>query len=344
MGATRVLIIANPAAGTVSAGLVWELVRVCSRQIRDVSIRWTTKPGEATRIARKAAESETPATRAGTAPALVERGLAFPSLACSSLATPPAPAPAIPRIVIAVGGDGTVREVAAGLASAWAGAVPTPLLIVPAGNANSCYHTLFGTTPWQAAVAAALGEPTVRWLDLARVAGRVVFAGASAGFPPRAIHEAGTRTTPAGQSRYHAALVDLVPRYRPYPGRVTVDGRIVHSGPTLLVNVGGSRYRGGHFEPLPRSLPDDGLLDVCVLGGEHSAADMIELTRTGAHLSQPGVVYERGRQVRIERTDGQSLWFEHDGEVLPPGPAEYTVDIMPSVLPVLAATSLAPAA
>jgi diacylglycerol kinase (ATP) len=340
MGATRVLIIANPAAGTVSAGLVWELVRVCSRQIRDVSIRWTTKPGEATRIARKAAESETPSTRAGTA--LVERGLAFPSLVSSSPPTPPAPA--IPRIVIAVGGDGTVREVAAGLASAWAGATPTPLLIVPAGTANSCYHTLFGTTPWQSVVAAALGEPTVRWLDLARVAGRLVFAGASAGFSPRAIHEARALTTHVGPSRYHAALVNLIPRYRPYPGRVIVDGQVVHSGSTLLVNVGGSRYRGGYFELLPRSLPDDGLLDVCVLGGEHSAADMMELTRTGAHLSQPGVVYERGRQVRIERTDGQPLWFEHDGEVLPLGPSEYTVDIMPSVLPVLAAASLAPAA
>jgi diacylglycerol kinase (ATP) len=346
MVATRVLIIANPAAGTVSASLVWELVRVCSRQVRDVSIRWTTRTGEATRIARKAAESETPTARdrVGTAPALAERGLAFPSLASSAAPTPPAPAPAIPRIVIAVGGDGTVREVAAGLASAWAGAAPTPLLIVPAGTANSCYHTLFGATPWQSVVAAALGEPNVRWLDLARVAGRVVFAGASAGFPPRAIHEAGALTTHAGPSRYHAALVDLLPRYRPYPGRVTVDGRVVHSGPTLLVNAGGSRYRGGHFEPLPRSLPDDGLLDVCVLGGEHSAADMIELTRTGAHLSQPGVVYERGRQVRIERTDGRPLWFEHDGEVLPPGPSEYTVDIMPSALPVLAASSLASAA
>jgi diacylglycerol kinase (ATP) len=329
MGATRVLIIANPAAGTVSAGLVWELVRVCSRQIRDVSIRWTTKPGEATRIARKAAES--------VAPPVAERALALPVAV-------PTPRQEYGTVVIAVGGDGTVREVAAGLASAWAGATPTPLLIVPAGTANSCYHTLFGTTPWQSVVAAALGEPTVRWLDLARVAGRLVFAGASAGFSPQAIHEARALTTHVGPNRYHAALVSLIPRYRPYPGRVTVDGRLVHSGPTLLVNVGGSRYRGGHFELLPRSLPDDGLLDVCVLGGEHSAADMMELTRTGAHLSQPGVVYERGRQVRIERTDGQPLWFEHDGEVLPPGPSEYTVDIMPAVLPVLAASSLAPAA
>lgn len=278
MDAARVLIIANAAAGAVTPALVSEVVRVCRRQVRHVSVRWTTD-----------APSAVPHT-----------------------------------YVVAVGGDGTVRQVAAGTAT-------TPMLIVPAGTANSCYHNLFGHTPWQTTVASALRSPAVRWLDLARVAGRLMFAGASAGFSAQAIHEART----PGPSRYHSALVNLIPRYRPYPGSVTVDGRVVHSGSTLLVNVGGSRYRGGHFELLPRSVPDDGLLDVCVLGGEHSAAEMMELTRTGSHLSQPGVVYERGRQVRIERTDGQPLWFEHDGEVLPPGPAEYTVDVVPSAVPVL---------
>jgi len=289
--AARILIIANPAAGAVTPALVSEVVRVCRRQVRHVSVRWTGGPGEATQIASKVGD--------------------------------------VAAVVVAVGGDGTVREVAVGLASAWQAA--TPMLIVPAGTSNSCYHNLFGPGSWQTAVESALQSPTVRWLDLARVAGRLMFAGASAGFSAQAIHEART----PGPSRYHAALVNLIPRYRPYPGRVTVDGRVVHSGSTLLVNVGGSRYRGGHFELLPRSVPDDGLLDVCVLGGEHSAAEMMVLTRTGAHLSQPGVVYERGRQVRIERTDGRPLWFEHDGEVLPLGPSEYTVDVVPSALPVL---------
>ncbi|MFL6121616.1 diacylglycerol/lipid kinase family protein [Actinophytocola sp.] len=333
MGATRVLIIANPAAGTVTPALVWELVRVCRSGVRDVSVRWTTGPGEATGIARKAAES--------APPSVAERALALPT---AMSATVSAAAPARRTVVVAVGGDGTVREVAAGLASAWRGAGPTPLLIVPAGTANSCYHTLFGTAPWQSVVSSALREPVVRWLDLARVAGRLVFAGASAGISPRAIHEARALTSHVGPSRYHAALVDLIPRYRPYPGRVTVDDRLIHSGSTLLVNVGGSRYRGGHFELLPRSLPDDGLLDVCVLGGEHSVAEMMELTRTGAHLSRPGVVYERGRRVRIERTDGRPLWFEHDGEVLPLGPTEYTVDVVPAAVPALATPSLTAAA
>lgn len=327
MAATRVLIIANPAAGTVTPDLVWELVRVCRRQVRDVSVRWTTAPGEATGIARRAAES--------TPMPIAHRALTYPSIF----------SPDAPRtVVVAVGGDGTVREVAAGLASAWQGASPTPLLIVPAGAANSCYHTLFGDSPWQSTVDSLLASSAVRLLDLAHVAGRLVFAGASAGFSARAIHEARALTTHTGPSRHHAALPHLIPRCHPYPGRVVVDGRVVHSGPTLLANVGGSRFRGGSFELLPDSVPDDGLLDVCVLGGEHPAEEMMELTRTGAHLSRPGVVYERGRRITIERTDGRPLWFEHDGEVLPLGPTEYTIDIVPAAVPVLTPASVAAAA
>ncbi len=271
--ATRVLIIANPAAKAVTPELVWELVRVCRLRVRQVSVRWTTGPGDAMRIATKAAES--------VPLAVASRALTFPSAATH--AVPPSPR----TVVVAVGGDGTAREVAAGLAAAWHGT--TPMLVVPAGATNSCYRTLFRDAPWQSTVELMLAAPSVRLLDLARVAGRLALAGV---------------TAPS-----------------PFPGRVVVDGRVVHSGPVDQVSVGGA----GGSELLPRSVPDDGLLDVCV-------------------LSEPGGTYERGRQVRIERTDGRPLRLEHDGEVLPAGPAEYTIDVVPAAVPVLATPSVALAA
>lgn len=302
MGPARVLIIANPRAGTVTPALVWSLMRLCQHHRSRVAVHWTTAPGEATQIAAKAAKSGTTS------------------------------------VVVAVGGDGTARDVAAGLA-----ATNTPMLIVPGGTANSCYHTLFEDTPWETVVSAALSAPAVRRLDLARVAGRLVFAGASAGFSARGIHEALAMSGRTGPRRYHAALMNLIPRYRPYPGRVLVDGEAVYEGPTLLANVGGSRYRGGYFELLPNSVPDDGLLDVCVLSGTLSLKEMMNLTRTGAHVNVPGVIYKRGQQITIERTDNHPLWFEHDGEVLPLGPTSYTVDVVPAAVPILteAATALA---
>jgi diacylglycerol kinase (ATP) len=304
----HLFIIVNPAAGGQPAGIIPTLVDVCRQWLDQVVVRTTAATGEATRLARDAA------------------GCARP-----------------PAVVIAVGGDGTAREVAQGLAGA---EHPVPMFIVPAGTANSCYRTMWGELPWPQALAAALADRggCQRQLDLARLVelDRLVLAGACAGFPPQAIHDAGAITELSGRARYEAAMSRLIPRFEPYPGRVVVDGIEVHRGPTLLANVGGSRYRGGCYELLPYSCLVDGLLDVCVVGAEHSAVDVLRLTRTAEHLSRPGVVYARGRRVTIERTDGQPVWFEHDGEVLAGAGHAFTLDVVPGAVPVLAGAAMAP--
>jgi diacylglycerol kinase (ATP) len=274
-------------ANPAAGGVGPDLVWQVVRQCgRPVSLRWTGFAGQATDIAAGAANTA--------------------------------------DLVVSVGGDGTAREVAAGLATARRG---VPMLIVPSGTANSLYRSLWGSTPWPVALSRALAGAPTRRLDLARLGGHLVLAGASAGFSAQVIHAAKSR----GIS-YRAAIEDLAPGHRPYPGRVLVDDQIVHSGATLLANVGGSRYRGGEFQLLPHSEPDDGLLDVCVIGGEHRVSSILPLIATGTHLLRPGVVYARGRTVRVERTDGGPLWFEHDGEVLPTDRTSRTLTVFPAAL------------
>jgi len=294
---SEALIIVNPAAGGEPDAAVPDVVDRCGRWFDAVTVHHTRRPGEATELARAAAGSA--------------------------------------DVVVTVGGDGTARDVAHGLA----GAAP-PMFIVPAGTANSCYRTLWGERPWRQALETALSERagSPRRFDLARLVepDRLVLAGACTGFPPQAIHDAGAITDLVGRARYEAALVRLIPRYEPCPGRVVVDGVQVHRGPTLLANVGGSRYRGGQYEVLPLSILDDGLLDVCVIGAEHPPAEVLTLTRTAAHLTRPGVVYARGRRVTIERTDGRPVWFEHDGEVLLDAGDSFTLEVVPAAVAVLA--------
>jgi diacylglycerol kinase (ATP) len=113
-----------------------------------------------------------------------------------------------PEVVVAVGGDGTVREVAEGLArglgrwpggagvgaerarvgaggadagggNAGAGAAgagggapaPAALLAIPAGSGNSAYHAVWGGRDWRETVAAAFDSTAhrVRALDLIRL-------------------------------------------------------------------------------------------------------------------------------------------------------------------------------
>lgn len=302
----RALLVANPFAGTVTRSVVAELAARCRRRVAQVNVRWVRNRGDAARFAAQAARSGGPST-----------------------------------VVLAVGGDGTAMEVVQGLASAWRGRGrgTVPMLIVPCGTANSYYRTMWGDLPWQDTLDAALADParTLRHLDLARWTehGQLVLAGAATGFAAEAIHCARAITDLSGRARYEKALADLAGRFEPYPGRVVVDDVEIHNGPTMLANVGGSRYRGGQYEVLPHTIVDDGLLDVCIIGGEHDPTEMLRLARSGTHVARSGVVYARGRRVIIERTDGEPVWFEHDGEVGNDLGATFTFDVVPQGVPML---------
>lgn len=304
------LIISNPTAGTNSPRLVAELTSRCAAFLPDVEVHWTTGPGDATAVARAAA------ARTG--------------------------APGRLGLILAVGGDGTVREVVEGLVAAGPPSDDTrrpALMVIPAGTGNSNYLAQWGDLPWRDAVGALAGtgggaEPEIRTLDLCRLVetGELVLLGACSGLIAQALVFA--RDVPlTGRPRYQAALARAAAAYRPYAGRVEVDGTIVHEGRTVLANIGGGRHRGGQYQVLPHSLLDDGLLDVCVIGAQMKAADVPKLTRDGGHLGRPGVVYARGRRISVSDTDGEPMWFEHDGELLPREHSTVTLEVMPGLLP-----------
>lgn len=296
-----VSVIANPAAGTVRQELVAELMELCRPHVHSLRLHWTTQRGDGTRAAADAAARRF-------------------------------------DVVIAVGGDGTVHEVVEGLLSAGTGDELPALLIVPAGTGNSNYRAQWGDLPWSQAVPAALsGDGSRRYLlDAALLAelDTLVLLGACSGVIADALVTA--RSVPAvGRERYRIALARTAAHYVPYPGRVLVDDVVVHAGKTVLANVGGGRHRGGSYQVLPQSVLNDGLLDVCVIGGEIDPLDVAGLMRTGSHLREPGVVYARGRQITVERTDNAPLSFEHDGELCTGTATRFTLQVLPRVLPVL---------
>lgn len=308
------LIVANPAAGTVSEDLVEHAAGIAARHLPSVRTFWTTRRGEATaevrrHVARAAHEGR-------------------------------------PGIVVAVGGDGTVREVVEGLVRPGhlTDSAPQPLnqalFVVPAGTGNSNYRSHWGELPWYDAFETALsGLPyTISRLDLARVPelGELVVLGAGAGLTAKVLESA--REVPlTGRARLAAALEHAAAHYTPYEGRVIVDGIVLHEGKTVLANVGGGPYRAWQYTVLPHSVLDDGLLDVCVVGAEVDAVEVPRLLRGAQHLGLPGVHYGQGRRVVIERTDGAPLCFEHDGELKAGIGPRFTVEVLPAALPTLCA-------
>src|SRR5215217_950071 len=140
----RAVVVANPAADTTTTDLVDAVVAQCLRRIADCEVCWTTGPGDATAVAARQD--------------------------CD--------------LIVGIGGDGTVREIAEGLVARPDGA---PLLLVlPAGSGNSFCRGLWGERDLPQIVAEALdpSRSRIRRVDVLRVAqdGRHALLGVSAGF------------------------------------------------------------------------------------------------------------------------------------------------------------------
>jgi diacylglycerol kinase (ATP) len=313
----RCLVVANPVAGAVTTDLIGQVAERCGKAYEVVETELTAHAGGAGQLLADAI-------------------------------TRPEP----PQLVVVVGGDGTAREAAEGMARAlgrWpigagSGTVAdTPaLLILPAGTGNSSARSIWGDCSWEDVVTRALTGPArVRHLDLMRLveADRAVMLGASAGFIATVTENALAHTDIPGRERYLRAMATTFASYRPYAGRVVVDGTLIHEGATTLVTIGGARHRVGTFEVLPRSVLDDGELDVCAVRGwssEEERAELAQLIMSGSHLGHPGVFSARGRRVELTRIDGEPLCFEHDGEMWTGAAGTVTLDVVPGAVPVLA--------
>jgi len=254
-------------------------------------------------------------------------------------------------LVVAVGGDGTAREVAQGMAEGigtWPHGGPAPdgaprLLILPAGTGNSVHKALWDDRSWTDTLEAALdGSAVRRDLDLLRIEGhdRAVLLGASAGFLRWSVEATARFPELSGRELYATAGLAAAQELRPFAGRVSVDGRLLAEGPMALAAVGGARRRGGSLVLFPRSLLDDGLLDVCVLqaSGPDDAIPLLMGAMEGRHLDLPGVHYAQGRAVILECLDG-ALAFEHDGDLWSGDDATLRISVVPRAVPVVSPPS-----
>ncbi|MFF0488555.1 diacylglycerol/lipid kinase family protein [Nocardia sp. NPDC004068] len=244
-------------------------------------------------------------------------------------------------IIVAIGGDGTAGEVARGMYGAAPSSADTrpALLIAPGGTGNSNYRCLWDDEPWPRVVRDVFvtGEHLRKHLDLALITslGTPALLGISAGLLPEALTISHTLRSDGREKLAEAALLALQ-SYRAYPGRVVVDGELLAETDILAVLIGGSRYRGGFLELLPRSVLDDGLLDVCVVSAAMSREEFATSCLNGTLDTAAGSSYRTGKTVRIERTDGHPLTIDHDGELAAGDAASVEVAVLPSAIDVLA--------
>jgi diacylglycerol kinase (ATP) len=214
-------------------------------------------------------------------------------------------------LVLAVGGDGTVREVAAGLAG-----TAVPLGIVPAGTGNSSYLELFGRAPWDDVLGSILEGGPMRQVDLLELqpTGEYGLLGFSAGWFAQIVQLA-AGSTAHGAARYAEGAAAAAAAPLSFSGTVRADGLVVAEGDLGLVAIGGARVRASVFPIFPASRLDDGLLDLLVVRATDTEGfnGLLGAVMEGRHLQHPLAHHVQARSIEISAPNG--LLAELDGDI-----------------------------
>lgn len=234
--------------------------------------------------------------------------------------------------VIAVGGDGTVREVAAGL---YRGGAGPGLGIVPAGTGNDLAFGLGLPSDLEHAASVACGSRTIG-LDLIGAAGAVgenaggdgphlAANAAVAGFCGR-IGDSMSPLLRRGLRRaaYPLAALSQLRDLRRYRVRLDVDGRSMEVEAFMVVLANGT-WAGGGVPLAPEADPTDGFLDLVIYHAIRpwSLARLVPRVLAGRQGDHPGVSAYRARSVRLESEP--SMWMNLDGDTWGTGAAEFRV-------------------
>jgi len=218
-------------------------------------------------------------------------------------------------LVVAVGGDGTVRCCAEGMAD-----TGVPMGIVPTGTANLLARTLGIPSHPRAALDLALPAEgnakafTDRWVDLA-IADGVPFT-AMAGMGLDAAVVAATHLK--HQLGWMAYAVSGAAHLAVPPATFTIrlDGGKPFTRVARCVVAGNSGLLPGGFSLLPAARIDDGFLDIGILAPVGPLGWARLATRVLMHSHYEDQQLERFRARDVEITADRQLPREVDGEVI----------------------------
>jgi diacylglycerol kinase (ATP) len=245
------------------------------------------------------------------------------------------------RLIVALGGDGTISDVAHGILTAGAGD-RTEIGIVPRGTGGDFRRSLDLPTEVTAA-ARRIRDGRARTLD----AGRVRYRGhdgaeetrhfvnvASFGFSSAVATRANASSKRfGGRIAFLAATVRVLTSYDNEDIWISVDGAPRQRRRILLAAVGNGRYFGGGMKICPEAKLDDGALDFVTVGDLSRGDVMTNIGRLyrGTHLDLEGVASARLSRLVAEPVEADArIPLELDGET--PGHLPAVFEILPGAL------------
>jgi YegS/Rv2252/BmrU family lipid kinase len=303
----RTFVVVNPRSGNGTVERRWgDLASTIRAEYGAFEHAFTTAPGDATRLARKA----------------LDEGY---------------------EMVVALGGDGTMNEVVNGFFTDGKAVNPDAILgEIPVGTGGDFRKTAGIPKDVAAAAAALRGTATMRVdagrLSLVDAAGRpavryfVNIASFGIGGLVDSIVNSSTKVL-GGKASFFLATARAAVRYRNQAVRLTLDGGRPKERRIYNVAVANGRYFGGGMHIAPKAALDDGLFDVVALGdfGVAEVATKIHRVYQGTHLGMPKVDHWKARHLQAEPVDpADKVLLDVDGEQ--PGSLPSTFEVLPGAI------------
>lgn len=223
-------------------------------------------------------------------------------------------------MVAAIGGDGTVNEVATGLVG-----TTTCLSIIPVGSGNGLARGLRIPLDYRDACRLIIeGEPMP--IDVGRVCERYFFATSGVGFDA---HVGKVYNEQPGHRRgmlpYFQFAVTEFFNYTPQEVSLTLNGQTTRYTPLILTVANVEQYGGGAIIA-PGARPDDGLFDVVIVPPTHPVHIVTHLPKlfNGTVTAFPNFESHKTQALKITRATPGPVHV--DGEAFLAGEEiEYTL-------------------
>jgi len=305
----RTLCVVNPTSANGRTSKAWRRIEqaLANRNIK-MDVQYTTGPGDATLITRKALQSGY-------------------------------------NRIVSVGGDGTLNEVVNGFFDEKQQPVNPQggLSFVPLGTGGD-FARMFNLSRDLDSIARLFTDPQERYCDLVLATytswqeteeRRFYINEADVGLGSATVYRVNNGSKALGGSlSFLLAFLYTVFTYRNIELHIKVDGETKYEGKTGVIVVGNGSYFGGGVKIAPDAQIDDGLLEI-ILAKDLRKRDLLaNLTNMykGTHLQHPLVERMVGHQVQI--LSANDILFEMDGET--PGHGQsVTFDIVPAAMRLL---------
>ena len=232
----------------------------------------------------------------------------------------------------ACGGDGTLNEVVNGVV----GFPHASMSCYPCGSGNDFVKYYGGKKVfWN--LEELLNAPE-EYIDLMRVGNKYAINATHFGFDSsvaETMMKVRRKKLIGGKNAYTTGVVVGLFKAMKNACRVSVDGELLNpDGNILLCTIANGQYVGGSFRCAPRSLDNDGALEVCLVKpiSVLKFISLVNVYTEGTHLDDDRFAdileYRRGKKIEIEAPAG--FIYSFDGELIRQN--KFTVEVVPNAI------------